>query len=124
MINEQKKQEVQIIKKVQTKQLSLSKIDEIDMTVITYKVLKKLDACEDGLEWWIKNIGESFLVADLSKIEDDYEGYVEWLKDKFDNYTYDKYGNAILHSNSDGYSWDKTYDNQDNPLSHVDNDGD
>ena len=39
------------------------------MTIITEEVLTKLDACEDGKKWWLRNVGEGFPVSRLKSVK-------------------------------------------------------
>ena len=72
------------------------------MTIITEEVLTKLDACEDGKKWWLRNVGEGFPVSRLKDIKGDFSNYITWLKDKFYNSKYDKNGNRLSTKNSNG----------------------
>ena len=65
----------------------------MDMNYITEEVLTKLDACEDGKAWWLRNELSGYPVSRLREIKGDYKEYIVWLKDKFYNCTYDSYGN-------------------------------
>jgi YD repeat-containing protein len=93
----------------------------MDMNYITEEVLTKLDACEDGKAWWLRNELSGYPVSRLREIKGDYKEYIVWLKDKFYNCTYDSYGNRLTYKDPDGYEWTKTYDSYGNLTSDDDN---
>ena len=95
----------------------------MDMNYITEEVLTKLDACEDGKAWWLRNELSGFPVDRLKEIKGDYNDYIVWLKDKFYNCTYNSYGNRLTYKDPDGYEWTKTYDSYGNCLTRKDSDG-
>ena len=71
---------------------------------ITRKLLTALRACEEGKEWWLKNMGENYLVADIKNIKGDYEGYIGWLRDNIRHniFSFDENNNCIKHTFFDG----------------------
>ena len=95
----------------------------MNMTKVTKEVLDKLNACKEGIKFFVKNDLEGFPVDRLQDIEGDYKNYVSWLLDKFDNCTYDSKGNMLSYKNSNGFSQEYTYDDKGNLLSHKDSSG-
>lgn len=77
------------------------------MSTITEAVLTKLEACEDGKKWWLRNVGEGFPVTRLRDIKGGYNGYIDWLKDKFYNCTYDQFGNKLTYKDRETYKYDQ-----------------
>jgi len=73
------------------------------MTKVNLRTLTKLDACEYGKRWFLNNIGE-LDVSKIPEIEGDYNGYIDWLKKKYVNITYDEKGNELTYKNGNGYS--------------------
>ena len=105
---------------------------------LTKKLLLQLHACSSGIEFCERNKLFGFPLDQLNEIQGDYEGFVEWLKDKrnlkFDQnqnlvrreYSegnwmkceYDQNNNKILQEYSDGY-WEKSeYDQNNNQIRH------
>ena len=90
---------------------------------ITLRLLKRLNACEDALEFFEKNKLEGF---DSDWIKDiprriKLNGYVGWLNDKFgDNYKIieDNDNNELTFEYSSGFSWVRTYDENSNELTY------
>ena len=90
---------------------------------ITKKILKQLEACEDGIIWAEKNGLLPFDSDNISKIKGDYKGYVVWLKENLINSTYDESKNELIHKCLNGLSWEKTFDKNGNLLSYKDSTG-
>ena len=85
---------------------------------VTTEFLRKKKACDDGIEWFVKNKLENFPINQLAEIRGDYKGYIKWMYDELDGYTYDQFGNKLSYENSTGY-WEKyTYDQFGNKLSY------
>jgi hypothetical protein len=88
---------------------------------ITLKLLKRLGACEDALEFFEKNKLERF---DSDWIKDiptgiKLNGYVEWLRCRFRDtckVVQDNDKNQLTFKSSSGLSWTKTYDNNNNEI--------
>ena len=91
----------------------------MDMNYITEEVLTKLDACEDGKAWWLRNELSGFPVDRLKEIKGDYKEYIIWLKDKFYNCTYDSNNNMLSRTHYNDYIIKYTYDSNNNMLSEV-----
>jgi YD repeat-containing protein len=100
-----------------------------------------MGACRQGVDWWVRNIGEGFKVGTLPKVVGDYRGYIQWLKHKLyigiytrdglivsqhntsgrhERWTYDTRGNMLSHKISNGFPLSEkwTYDDEDNVLTH------
>ena len=117
------------------------------ITVVNKEVLKKLKACEDGIRFFVRNIGE-LPVDKLDLVEGDYKHYVEWLKNAVTEYnnkphkppvkefervynldgswfefTRDKFGYTLTYKNSDGYWSDYTRDKNGKILSFKNSNG-
>jgi YD repeat-containing protein len=91
-------------------------------------LLKRLNACEDALEFFEKNKLEGFDSDWIKDIPTEIKlsGYVEWLNDKFgDNCEIieDNNNNELTYEDSDGKSWTKTYDENNNELTFKNSDG-
>ena len=96
----------------------------MNMTIITEEVLNKLNACEEGKNWWLRNVGEGFPVSRIKDIKGDFNKYISWLKDRFYNNTYDEKGNVIGTKCSTGYWTEMTYNENGNRLSYKNSNGD
>ena len=90
--------------------------------VINKEVLKKYDACEDGLKWFVRNIKE-LTIDNLINAEGDYKGYIEWLNDHFFDRTFDKNGNVLTSKDSNSNWKEYTYDKNGNLISFKNSNG-
>ena len=90
---------------------------------ITEEWLIKQDACEEGMEWWIRNGLLNFPSNRLKDIKGDFTYYISWLKRKVYNCKYDENGNLIHHKDSYGYSIDYKYDENNNLIHTKDSHG-
>jgi len=76
---------------------------------ITKEWLTERDACKEGKEWWLRNVGENFLVEDLDRIEGDFKGYIEWLhQHKHDEFRYEK-DKLVWRKHSNGAIYEYKY---------------
>jgi len=101
--------------------------------LITSETLKLLGACEEGIDWFIKNGLENFPMEKVSEIQGDHENFVYWIRENYPLSqktesdvliletlsgieTYDSQGNQLTYKDSGGSSWKSTYDSQGNEL--------
>jgi hypothetical protein len=95
---------------------------------ITLRLLKRLEACGDALEFFEKSKLEGFDSDWIKAIpkEIKFNGYIEWLSGKFSNackIIQDNDNNKIIFEYSSGYSWTRTYDENNNVLTYENSDG-
>jgi hypothetical protein len=95
---------------------------------ITSRLLKRLDVCKDGLEFFEKNKLEGFDSEWIKDIPTEIKlnDYVKWLKHKFRDtckIIEDNDSNELTYRSSNGYSWTRTYDENNNALTYEDSDG-
>ena len=87
------------------------------MKTLTIKLLKDLDACQEGIDL-VKNSNlEGFPLNRLGEVKGDYEDFVTWLKDKLEyiEIEYDTNGNIISKKELDyngnvKWSYEYSYD--------------
>ena len=113
--------------------------------MITVKMLKKLNACQEGIKFFQNNKLEGFPISKLNEIKGDYKSYINWLKtklsetriyDKNDNlihskasngletyYKYDSNNNIIHYKNSNGIEYWQKYDSNNNLIHSKDCNG-
>ena len=60
---------------------------------ITVSVLERLSACQDGIDWWVRNGLDGFPASHLKDITGDYMGYISWLRSRLYGASFDERGN-------------------------------
>ena len=66
------------------------------MTTLTVEYLTNHKACQDGIDFALRNCLIGFPLNQLDAIEGDYENYVKWLRKRLKNiYDYDDRGNWL-----------------------------
>ncbi len=104
------------------------KIGNKEHKTVTLELLKKLNACEEGLDFLRRNKLEGFPLSRLHEIEGDYDGFVSWLKKTLEvardwQYEYDKDGNVTKIMASPSIIAKYEYDQNGNMTKEVDSDG-
>ena len=95
--------------------------------IITKDLLKKGNACEEGILWFERNFKISI---DLDKvvIKGDYKGYIFWIKEELElglglglKKKYDKNGNMIkkIYQNGNIYKFKYEYDKNGNMIKRI-----
>ena len=95
------------------------------MQFITKNILEKLDACRNGINWWIRNGLDGFPVDRLGDIVGEHNGYIKWLNEKLylKKYEFDQQGNIVRMEDSYG-SWEEfQYDERGNMTRMEDSNG-
>ena len=90
---------------------------------ITKELLKKLEACEDGIAWAERNNLLPFDSDNIKNIKGDFKGYISWLENQLIDITFDKNGNELIYKDSKGFSWKQTFDEKGNVLTHENANG-
>jgi len=93
------------------------------MKKITEELLKKQDACMEEIEFFKRNKLYLFNFDYVNKIEGDYKRYFNLIKDKIQNYKYDKNNNKIEHKYSNGNIETWKYDENNNLIEHKNSNG-
>ena len=85
-------------------------------------MLEKIEACQEAIDWAERNCLIGYESNKLHLIKGDFKGYVAWIKDVFDNSTFDERGNQTSYKDSDlnNCSWKKTFDERGNQTSYED----
>ncbi len=102
------------------------KIGNKTYETVTLELLKKLDACEDGVDFFRRNKLEGFPLNRLHEIEGDYNGFVSWLKETLkvaEEWEYDQKGNLTQEMSCDGRVWKYEYDQNGNRIKEMSCDG-
>ena len=107
---------------------------------ITKKILKKLNACQDGIDFMVRNNLEGYDWDKIDAIEGDYKSFISWLRgfknlkfvdDKLTyknsygrskEFTYDEKGNKLTYKNSSGFSEEYTYERKNGYFIVTEND--
>ena len=87
---------------------------------LTIELLKKLNACKEGIDFVEKNNLEGYDLSTLDEIKGDYNDFKSWLQD-FKDLKVSK--NKITFINSYGYSKEYKYDKNNNRIYMKDSSG-
>ena len=82
---------------------------------LTKKLLKQLHACSSGIEFCERNKLFGFPLDQLNEIQGDYDGFVEWLKDRR-NLEFDQNQNLVRYKASSGWWTKYEYDQNNNQI--------
>ncbi len=99
------------------------KIWNKEYKTVTLELLKKLEACDDGLDFFLRNKLEGFPLNRLHEIEGDYNCFVSWLKRTLDEtkwWEFDQNGNKVKEAYPYGDVWKYEYDASGNMTKQVD----
>ena len=87
------------------------------MKILTLELLKALNPCKEGLSWAINNKLIDMPLVIIDKIEGDYEGYIDWIKNALScDLKFDKRGNLIYSKTPNNYQEWKEYDERNNLI--------
>lgn len=110
------------------------------MIMLTLEYLKSRNACEDGIDFVVKQNLIGFPFEKLNCVEGDFNDLVSWLKEKISDksecddrgniiknktrygtycYEYDKNNNMIKKTSKSGYSLAWEYDDRGNKIKHT-----
>ena len=82
------------------------------MNIITIELLKKLNACPEGIKFFKRNKLEGFPVDKLDEVKGDYDDFVRQIKREINiERKYDENGNKIYEK---CYYWECRYDEDGN----------
>ena len=96
--------------------------------MVNKETLEHLNACEDGKNWFLRNIGE-LPVVKIKDIEGEYEGYIGWLRINFspskarETKIFDDKGNMVFYKDSLGVSQKRKFNDKGEVISYADSKG-
>ena len=102
------------------------KIGNKEYKTVTLELLKKLNACKEGIDFFRRNKLEGFPLSRLNEIVDDHAGFVSWLKKVLKvvgKWEFDQNDNVTKEVDSDGDVWKYEYDQNGNMTKKVNSDG-